>query len=234
MITKETADLSLADFRTGEVILIDKPVRWSSFKVIHELRKITGERKIGHAGTLDPLASGLLIICTGKKTKEITTYQEQEKTYTGTIELGKTSPSMDSETEITVKEIPSLNTEDILAVRDTFKGKILQLPPMYSAIKHKGKNLYLLARKGQTVEGTPREVEIMDFEITGIDLPEIHFEITCSKGTYIRVIAHDFGEKLGTGGILTNLRRTKIGNYSVEDALNIEEIRGLSTTLLRN
>ncbi len=226
MITKETADLSDADFRSGEVILIDKPKRWSSFKVIHELRKITGEKKIGHAGTLDPLATGLLIVCTGKKTKEITSYQDQEKTYTGIILLGKTSPSMDSETEITDIDIPAgISPEDIMAARDSFLGAVMQMPPMYSAIKKNGKNLYVLARKGKVVERAEREIKISRFEITGISLPEISFEITCSKGTYIRVIANDFGVKLGTGGILKELRRVKIGSFSVENALTPDEMR---------
>jgi tRNA pseudouridine55 synthase len=226
MITKETADLNNADFRSGEVILIDKPYRWSSFKVIHELRKITGEKKIGHAGTLDPLATGLLIICSGKKTKEISNYQGQEKTYKGIILLGKTSPSMDTETEVTDIGIQEAITDaHILSVRDTFLGNILQTPPMYSAIKKNGKNLYLLARKGKIVEREAREINISRFDITRISLPEILFEITCSKGTYIRVIANDFGAKLGTGGILKELRRTRIGTFSVEEALTPQEIR---------
>lgn len=224
MITKETTDFSLLDFESGESILIDKPVSWSSFKVVYVVRKITSIKKVGHAGTLDPAATGLLILCTGKKTKQISQFQDLTKTYTGTITLGKTTPSMDVETEVTeVKPLIDITEEKIISVRDTFIGKIQQLPPMYSAIKHKGKSLYTFARKGKTIERNKREVEIMQFIITGINLPEIHFEIVCSKGVYIRVIANDFGEKLGCGGYLTNLRRTAIGQYNVLNALTPDE-----------
>lgn len=209
----------------GEAVLIDKPQYWSSFKVVHEMRKLTGVRKIGHAGTLDPMATGLLILCTSKKTREITLYQDQEKTYTGTILLGKSSPSMDLETEISQEHPVDVNEEDIYRVRDEFLGSISQIPPMYSAIKLNGKTLYKLARKGKTVEREPRQITVHDFKITGIKLPEVHFEIVCSKGTYLRVIANDFGEKLGCGGLLSELRRTKIGSWSVEDAFMIEELR---------
>lgn len=228
MITKKTIDLSGRNFHAGEVILIDKPVNWTSFKVIHTLRKITGEKKIGHAGTLDPFATGLLIICTGKKTKEISFFQNQEKTYSGTITLGKKTPSMDLETEIIEeKPVDGISEEMIYNVRDKFTGKIMQIPPMYSAVKFKGKNLYELARKGKTVSREPREVLVKKFEIQQINLPDIKFEITCSKGTYIRVIANDFGDNLGCGGLLSSLRRTFIGNYSVEEALTIENFKAL-------
>jgi tRNA pseudouridine55 synthase len=212
---------------SGEVILIDKPMSWSSFKVIHEIRKLITERKVGHAGTLDPMATGLLILCTGKKTKEITLYQEQEKTYTGSIRLGETSPSMDLETVITQGAPVTVTEDDIYNTRDIFLGKISQVPPMYSAIKLNGKTLYKLARKGKTVEREPRDVTIFDFKISKIDLPEVYFEVTCSKGTYLRAIANDFGEKLGCGGLLSSLRRTKIGRYSVDDALNMDDFREL-------
>lgn len=228
MITKKTTDLSGRNFHAGEVILIDKPVNWTSFKVIHTLRKITGEKKIGHAGTLDPFATGLLIICTGKKTKEISFFQNQEKTYSGTITLGKKTPSMDLETEIIEeKPVDGISEEMIYNVRDKFTGKIMQIPPMYSAVKFKGKNLYELARKGKTVSREPREVLVKKFEIQQINLPDIKFEITCSKGTYIRVIANDFGDNLGCGGLLSSLRRTFIGDYSVEEALTIENFKAL-------
>lgn len=224
MITKETSNFSGFNFETGESLLIDKPLHWSSFKVVHIIRKITSIRKIGHAGTLDPAATGLLILCTGKKTKEIIQYQDLPKTYTGTITLGKTTPSMDIETAVSnERPITGIDEKNIFSVRDSFTGKIMQLPPMYSAIKHKGKSLYKFARKGKTIERTPREVEIMKFEITGISLPDITFEIVCSKGVYIRVIANDFGEKLGCGGYLTNLRRTAIGDFYVDNALTTEE-----------
>jgi tRNA pseudouridine55 synthase len=155
MITKESIDFSKFDFQSGEVILIDKPIGWSSFKVVYKIRQAAGVKKVGHAGTLDPLASGLLILCTGKKTKEISKYQESEKTYTGTITLGKTSPSMDLETEITVTgSTEGISDEQILNARDSFIGKITQIPPMYSAVKVNGKSLYKSARKGKTVERT--------------------------------------------------------------------------------
>jgi tRNA pseudouridine55 synthase len=223
MITKETNDFSGADFQTGEIILIDKPIGWTSFKVVHVIRKITGAKKVGHAGTLDPLATGLLILCTGKKTKEITNFQDGEKTYTGTITLGKKTPSMDLETDV-IEEKPfeGIKKADIEEVRNSFLGEILQTPPMYSALKVGGKTLYNLARKGKTVKREPRKVNISKFLIKKIDLPDIHFEIRCSKGTYIRVIANDLGENLGTGGVLSSLRRTKIGEYEVNNALSVE------------
>ena len=223
MITKKTNNFSEIDFQTGEAILIDKPQHWSSFKVVYAIRKVVGVKKVGHAGTLDPMATGLLILCTGKKTKEITLYQEQEKTYTGTILLGKSSPSMDLETAVSTEKPVNIKTEDIYRIRDEFTGTISQIPPMYSAIKLNGKTLYNLARKGKSVERAPREITISRFEITEINLPEVHFEITCSKGTYIRVIANDFGERLGCGALLSSLRRTKIGSYSVDDALSVQE-----------
>lgn len=231
MITKGTIDFSELDFQTGEVILIDKPFGWSSFKVIHNIRKSIGVKKVGHAGTLDPLATGLLIVCTGKKTKEITKYQDSEKTYTGTILLGKTSPSMDLETEITAERpTDHLSADTILNVRDEFLGEIEQIPPMYSAVKVGGKSLYKLARKGRTVEREPRTVKVSKFEIK-ISLPEIFFEIKCSKGTYIRVIANDFGEKLGCGGLLSSLRRTGIGEYSANDAISVQGFVSLAENM---
>jgi len=224
MITNKRNDLSGIDFKEGEVFLIDKPAGWSSFKIIKEIRKVTGVKKVGHAGTLDPMATGLLIVATGKKTKTLDEYQALKKTYTGTITLGKTSPSMDLETEIiSDKTYAHISEEEIYKVRDEFLGTIKQVPPMYSAIKHKGKSLYHLARKGKTVEREAREITVFDFIIKKINLPNIDFEITCSKGTYIRVIANDFGENLECGGLLSSLRRTKIGDYSVEDALMIDE-----------
>jgi tRNA pseudouridine55 synthase len=224
MITRETSDFSSADFKSGEVILIDKPFGWTSFKVVHIIRKITGAKKVGHAGTLDPLATGLLIVCTGKKTKEIIKYQEGEKTYTGIISLGKKTSSMDLETEvIEVKPFSGITNSDIERVKDSFLGEILQIPPMYSALKVKGKTLYNLARKGKIIKREPRKVQVSKFLIKNIKLPDIEFEITCSKGTYIRVIANDLGEKLGTVAVLSSLRRTNIGDYSVKNALKVEE-----------
>ncbi len=225
MITKDTTDFSNLDFHSGEAILIDKPYGWTSFRVVHKLRHAVKEKKVGHAGTLDPLATGLLIICTGKKTKEISKYQDFEKTYSGTILLGKTSASMDLESPANeIKSVENITIDQILKTRDLFLGNILQVPPMFSAVKMNGKTLYKLARKGKTLEREPRKVVIHKFELKKINLPEIEFEIVCSKGTYIRVIANDFGEKLGCGGLLSSLRRTKIGNFSVDDAFEVEEL----------
>ena len=225
MITKQSTDLQNLDYLSGQEILIDKPINWTSFDVVARIRRLTKVKKVGHAGTLDPLATGLLIICTGKKTKEISEYQAQRKEYTGIITLGKMSPSMDLGTEVTKTVLPdNLNEEKILSVRNKFLGIIEQVPPMFSALKHNGKPLYRLARAGKEVERNPRQVEIYSFEITKIDLPDIHFEISCSKGTYIRVIADDFGKELGCSGILSLLRRTGIGNYKVDDAIGLDEL----------
>jgi len=224
IITNQTADLFDADFSEGEIILIDKPSGPTSFQVVSKIRKITGVKKVGHSGTLDPLASGLIIICTGKKTKEMDHFINLDKTYKGIIRLGFKSPSMDSETELSELPLPeNLGEQKILKVRDKFLGEIEQTPPMYSAIKIKGKKLYHLARKGKSVERKPRRVFIKNFDIEKIDLPDIHFNITCSKGTYIRVIADDFGSKLKTGGVIINLRREKIGEYQVNNALTIDQ-----------
>jgi tRNA pseudouridine55 synthase len=223
MISKEKVDFTGLDFYRGEEILIDKPFGWSSFKVVYEIRNAIGWLKIGHAGTLDPYATGLLILCTGKKTKSISEFQDLEKTYSGTITLGKATPSMDLETEILCeKPFSHISEEQIYSLKEEFTGNIMQVPPMYSAIKLNGKNLYKIARAGKTVERQPREINVSGFNITKIELPDIHFEIICSKGTYLRVIANDFGEKLGCGGVLSALKRSKIGNYSVDDALSVD------------
>ena len=226
MITKKITNSPEIDFLSGETILVDKPYLWSSFKVIHELRKIIRVRKVGHAGTLDPRATGLLIIATGKKTKEITTYQNLEKVYTGSFRLGQRTKTMDSEAEFfEEKSFENVTEELILKTRDLFLGEILQKPPMYSAVSFKGKKLYHYARQGKVVELKERIALVSSFEITKIDLPFVEFEIKCSKGTYIRVIADDFGEKLGCGAYLFSLRRTKIGDYSVEDAFDIDGLK---------
>ncbi|MBE0539433.1 MAG: tRNA pseudouridine(55) synthase TruB [Ignavibacterium sp.] len=228
MITKQTKDLQTLDYLAGQIILIDKPVNWTSFNVVSRVRRLTKVKKVGHAGTLDPLATGLLIVCTGKKTKEISEYQAQRKKYTGIITLGKSSPSMDLATEITETALPdNLSEEKILSVRNKFLGNIEQVPPMFSALKHKGKALYKLARAGKEVERAARQVEIFSFDIKKIELPDIHFEISCSKGTYIRVIADDFGKEFGCGGILSLLRRTEIGDYKVDDAFDLDEFTAM-------
>jgi tRNA pseudouridine55 synthase len=228
MIKKAAANLSNCDFYSGEILLIDKPLGWTSFDAVNKIRRLVGVKKVGHAGTLDPMATGLLIICTGKKTKEISSFQDLEKTYTGEILLGKKSESMDLETELIGDEdLSSITKEDIYKTRDKFVGKILQVPPMYSAIKHKGKSLYNLARKGKTIELAPREIEISMFEILDIRKPYLTFKIKCSKGTYVRSIANDFGKELGCGGVLTSLRRTGIGTYLVDEALSITDFEAL-------
>ncbi|MDH3267298.1 MAG: tRNA pseudouridine(55) synthase TruB [Ignavibacteria bacterium] len=223
IITNRTLDLSNADFSEGEIILIDKPSGPTSFQVVSKIRKITGVKKVGHSGTLDPKASGLMIVCTGKKTKEMDRFINLNKTYSGVIRLGLSSPSMDTETECTEIPLPEdIDENKILEVRDGFLGEIEQIPPMYSAVKVGGKKLYNLARKGKSINREPRKIFIEKFEINKIDLPDIHFTITCSKGTFIRVIADDFGRKLNTGGILFELRRTGIGEFQVDDAFTID------------
>jgi tRNA pseudouridine55 synthase len=224
IITNQTLNLSDADFSEGEIILIDKPSGPTSFQVVSKIRKITGVKKVGHSGTLDPKASGLMIVCTGKKTKEMDRFINLNKTYSGVIRLGLMSPSMDTETECTELPLPKdLNEKKIFEVRDSFLGEIEQTPPMYSAVKINGQKLYNLARKGKTIEREPRKVFVEKFEIEKIDLPDIYFTITCSKGTFIRVIADDFGKKLNSGGILFELRRTEIGEFRVDEAIRIDQ-----------
>ncbi len=215
------------DFIEGEVLLVDKPIRWTSFDVVKKIRNQHKSIKVGHAGTLDPLATGLLIICTGKKTKQIEHYQGLTKEYIGKILLGKTTPTLDLEMPFdSEQDISHLTEQAILEVVKLFIGRQLQLPPVFSAIKINGKRLYKKARKGKSidVEIKPREIEIYAFEITDISLPEISFKVACSKGTYIRSLARDVGEKLGVGACLSALRRTKIGNFSVENAWQIEDL----------
>jgi len=224
IITSQTTDLTDLNFSEGEVILLDKPAGPTSFQIVSKIRKITGVKKVGHSGTLDPLASGLMIVCTGKKTKEMDFFINHDKTYSGVIRLGLKSPSMDSETELTEVPLPDdLDEQMICKARDKFIGEIEQIPPMYSALKVKGKKLYNLARKGKTVERKPRRIFIKNFDMEEINIPDIHFNITCSKGTYIRVIADDFGKQLNTGGVLVSLRREKIGEYDVKNALSIDQ-----------
>jgi tRNA pseudouridine55 synthase len=215
----------------GQVILIDKPLTWSSFQAVNKLKYILKRKydlpkkfKIGHAGTLDPLATGLLIICTGKFTKRITEIQAQAKEYTGTITVGATTPSYDLETEIDATFPTEHITEDLIQeTTNQFLGEIDQKPPVFSAIKKDGIRLYEHARAGEEVEIAFRKTTIYEFEITRIELPEIDFRIACSKGTYIRSVAYDFGIALNSGGHLTKLRRTKIGDYSVENGVSPDE-----------
>lgn len=210
------------DFAAGEVILLDKPYKWTSFDVVKKIRGAVRIKKVGHAGTLDPLATGLLIVCTGKMTKQINEYQALYKEYTGDICLGKTTPSFDLETEVdSEKDISHLTEEMIREAANSFIGEQMQVPPVFSAVKVDGKRAYKSAREGKTVKLEPRPIQIFAFEITAITLPIISFQIACSKGTYIRSIARDIGEKLNVGGHLTTLRRTAIGPFRVEDALDV-------------
>jgi len=234
MITKTTSDYNF-DFQTGEILLIDKPKGWTSFKVIRKIRNSINVKKVGHSGTLDPMATGLLIVCTGKKTKEISIYQDLPKTYEGKIALGKTTLSMDTETEvISEKSIDAITESKIYEAKEKFTGKIKQIPPMFSAKKLNGKPLYKIARKGKVVERTPVEVEVYDFSIKKIQMPDVWFKIKCSRGTYIRSIANDLGEELGCGGLLSELRRTAIGDFQVEDALKPEEFLQIMSLMMEN
>ncbi len=216
------------DFSEGEIILIDKPIDWTSFDVVNKikfaLKRRFGSIKIGHAGTLDPKATGLLIACTGKKTKEIQQIQDAEKEYTGTIFLGATTPCYDTEQEVDQTfDISAITTEDIIKCAESFIGEQQQFPPVFSAVKVDGKRAYELARKGKEVEIKSKLITIYSFELTNIQLPNIDFRIRCSKGTYIRSIANDFGKRLNNGAYLTSLRRTKIGHYSIENAWILDD-----------
>ncbi|MEZ0006153.1 tRNA pseudouridine55 synthase [Flavobacterium sp. 28YEA47A] len=221
--------MTAQDFQDGQVLQIDKPLNWTSFQAVNKLKWALKSKlglkkiKIGHAGTLDPLATGLLLVCTGKFTKRISELQGQEKEYTGTITVGATTPSYDLETEIN-ETFPTEHITDEL-IHETVKqflGEIDQRPPIFSALKKDGVRLYEHARNGEEVEIPTRKTVIHEFEITRIALPEIDFRVVCSKGTYIRSLAFDFGKALNSGGHLTALRRTKIGNYDVKDGYDLE------------
>ena len=216
------------NFQTGEIILIDKELKWTSFDVVSKLRNSIKKKldikkiKVGHAGTLDPLATGLLIICTGKMTKNIENFSKLNKTYNGKITLGSTTPSYDLETKPNVHyPIEHINENMIINTAKKFEGKIFQKPPIFSAVKKNGVRLYKLARKGMDVNIKKREIIINNFTINSINLPEIEFTVTCSKGTYIRSLANDFGKELNSGAHLSELRRTSIGDYLIEDSFKI-------------
>jgi tRNA pseudouridine55 synthase len=211
------------DFTEGEVLFLNKPLNWTSFQLVKKIRYASKCKKIGHAGTLDPLATGLMILCTGKATKRIESYMGLEKVYTGCIRLGETTPSYDRETEVDAQYAWEHIDADMLeSARAHFTGKILQYPPIHSAIKVDGKRLYESARKGLEVELKPRSVEIYEFELTNITLPDVWFKVRCSKGTYIRSLAYDFGKFLNSGAVLTELCRTAIGSYQLKDALDLD------------
>lgn len=222
------------DFAKGEVILIDKPLTWTSFNAVSKIKHaiknhpslfkdgVKLKSRVGHAGTLDPLATGLLIICTGKKTKEIENYQGMKKVYTGTFFLGATTPCFDLEKEVDATfPTAHITNELILKTAKSFEGIQQQTPPIFSAIKVKGKRAYDIAREGNEIELKSRSIEIESFEITNIEMPQVSFNIVCSKGTYIRSIARDFGIALNSGAHLTSLRREKIGEFDVKNALQL-------------
>lgn len=222
------------EFKEGQILLFDKPLGWTSFQLVNKVRWLIRQSckikkiKVGHAGTLDPLASGLLIICTGKFTKRIEELQGQEKEYTGTFTLGGTTPSYDLETEIDKTfDVSHISEENIHAATKEFMGEISQIPPVFSALKKDGKRLYEYARNGEDVEIPSRKVTVSAFEITTIELPKVEFRVACSKGTYIRSLAHDFGKALNSGAHLSALRRTKIGTFNVDDSLDIASFEKL-------
>ena len=225
-------------FLEGEVLLINKPLHWTSFQLVNKLRWLIKRKlgikkiKIGHAGTLDPLASGLMIICTGKKTKEISQHQAAEKEYIATLKLGATTPSYDGETEETYfYPTKHISKELIISVCNRYIGEIEQLPPIFSAIKVKGKKLYESARKGNKVEIKPRIIWINELEIINMDLPYIKLRVSCSKGTYIRSLAHDLGKAMNTGAWLYELQRTKIGSETIKNAIDINDFQQMIKSL---
>ena len=210
-------------YEQGQVLLFNKPLRWTSFDVVRKVRNAT-KAKIGHAGTLDPLATGLLICCTGKMTKKINEYQAQEKEYTGTFTLGAVTPTFDLESEPEqFKDTSGINEALLLATTQQFTGELQQLPPIHSAIKQNGKPIYHLARQGVEVKVEPRRIVISEFELTKIEMPVVHFRVVCSTGTYIRSLANDFGAALGCGGYLSSLCRTRIGEFKLENALEVAD-----------
>ena len=222
------------DFKEGQILLFDKPLGWTSFQLVNKVRWLIRKScsikkiKVGHAGTLDPLATGLLVICTGKFTKRIEELQGQEKEYTGSFTLGSTTPSYDLETEIDQTfETDHISEKNIHEATKQFLGEISQFPPVFSALKKDGKRLYEYARNGEDVEIPSRKVTVSAFEISSIEMPIVYFRVTCSKGTYIRSLAYDFGKALNSGAHLSSLRRTKIGTFNVVDSLDLDSFEKL-------
>jgi len=211
------------EFATGKVILIDKPLRWTSFDVVKKIRGMVKISKVGHAGTLDPLATGLLIVCTGKFTKNINEYMAAEKEYTGSFTLGATTPTYDLESDpVFQSSLEHITDEMIHEATKKFLGEIMQVPPIYSAIKKEGTAAYVLARRGQEVKMEPRPITIKEFEITSIELPKVDFRVVCTTGTYIRSLAFDFGNELGCGGYLSGLIRTRIGTFKLDETMSLD------------
>ncbi len=216
---------TLNEYEEGQVLLIDKPLDWTSFDVVRKTRNLIKIKKVGHAGTLDPLATGLLIVCTGKFTKKINEYMGMEKEYTGTFTLGAITPTYDLESEPTsLIDISAITEQQVQEATAPFIGTIQQVPPLHSAIKKDGKPVYLMARKGITFTLEPRTITIHRFDIEKIEMPMVQFRVVCTTGTYIRSLAHDFGQQLGCGAYLSSLRRTRIGNFSVENAMNMQQL----------
>ena len=204
--------------------MINKPLEWTSFDVVRKIRSAIKIKKVGHAGTLDPLATGMLILCTGKFTKRINEYMAQEKEYTGTFTLGATTPTYDLESEPQdFKDYSSVTPEQLQAIAQQFTGEIMQVPPMHSAIKKDGQRVYELARQGITIELEPRKITIKEFEFTSIELPVLHFRVVCTTGTYIRSLANDVGKAAGCGAYLSSLCRTRIGGFTLDQSMTIEE-----------
>ncbi|MEO6693661.1 MAG: tRNA pseudouridine(55) synthase TruB [Ignavibacteria bacterium] len=229
--TNEIPNLISQEPPAGKIFLIDKPLDFTSFDIVRIFKKSFNIKKAGHSGTLDPKATGLLILCSDKMTKKINEFIEYDKEYEGIIRIGATTKSFDTENEEeNIKESVNISNEDIEKVRKSFLGDIEQLPPMYSAIKHKGKPLYKMARQGQEIERSLRKICVSDFEVKKLNDKELFFRISSSKGTYIRTIANDFGERLGVGGYLKELRRTRIGIFKLENF--IDEIRGIRFKIL--
>lgn len=223
-----TKTFNAEEFKAGQILVFDKPLDWTSFQVVNKVRWLIRKScdikkiKVGHAGTLDPLATGVLVLCTGKFTKKIPQLQGTEKEYTGTFTLGATTPSYDMETEVNQTfETNHISEENLEEAAEQLTGEIEQIPPVFSALKKDGKRLYEYARKGEEVKVASRKVTIEIFEITAVRFPEIEFRIVCSKGTYIRSIANDFGIALGSGAYLSSLKRTRVGDFSIEEALSI-------------
>lgn len=224
MVTFAPMDIQQMNFEEGATLLIDKPLEWTSFDAVRKIRYLVKTKKVGHAGTLDPLATGLLIICTGKFTKRINEYMAQEKEYTGTFTLGATTPTYDLESEPQdFKPYEHLTKEAIEAATKNFMGEIDQVPPIHSAIKKDGKRVYELARRGVDVKLEPRKITIKEFEVDSSQLPVIKFRVVCTTGTYIRSLANDFGAALGCGAYLSKLCRTRIGNFLIDDAVSIND-----------
>ena len=223
-------DYSKDSFLEGELLLINKPIGWTSFQIVNKIRWLIKSQydlkkiKVGHAGTLDPLAEGLLILCTGKWTKKIDEFQGQDKLYSGIFYLGATTPSFDLETEINSRQsIEHIDENILLESTNKFIGDQFQIPPIYSAIKQNGKKLYEYARKGETIELKKRKINISEFTITKIELPKVHFKVKCGKGTYIRSLANDYGLELKSGAYLYKLKREGIGDFNIKDAISIDE-----------